>query len=92
MLAAIGVLEELGPQLGRPYVDTLKGSDIPNMKELRTQHAGDPIRAFFAFDPIRRDIVLSAGDKTSLNEKRFYRDMLRLAENECRKHLINLEK
>ncbi|MBT0722490.1 type II toxin-antitoxin system RelE/ParE family toxin [Rosenbergiella collisarenosi] len=92
VLAAIGVLEEMGPQLGRPYVDTLKGSDIPNMKELRVQHAGNPIRAFFAFDPIRRAIVLCAGDKTGLNEKRFYRDMLRLAENEYRKHLTNLEK
>ncbi len=92
VLAAIGVLEEMGPQLGRPYVDTLKGSDIPNMKELRIQHTGNPIRAFFAFDPIRRAIVLCAGDKTGVNEKRFYRDMLRLAENEYRKHLINLEK
>lgn len=76
ILAAISILEEMGPQLGRPY--TLKGSSVPNMKELRIQHAGNPIRAFFAFDPIRNAVVLCAGDKTGLNEKRFYREMIRL--------------
>ncbi|HEY3591122.1 MAG TPA: type II toxin-antitoxin system RelE/ParE family toxin [Buttiauxella sp.] len=89
---AMGVLEKFGPNLGRPYVDTLYGSDFPNMKELRIQHAGTPIRAFFAFDPKRRAIVLCAGDKTGVNEKRFYKDMLRLADIEYRHYLNNLEK
>lgn len=89
---AMGILEKFGPKLGRPYVDTLKGSDFPNMKELRVQHAGKPIRAFFAFDPTRKAIVLCAGDKTGINEKRFYRDMIRLADSEYLKHLANLEK
>ncbi|HFF9367512.1 TPA: type II toxin-antitoxin system RelE/ParE family toxin [Escherichia coli] len=40
---AMGVLEKFGPQLGRPYVDTLNDSDFANMKELRVQHAGNPI-------------------------------------------------
>lgn len=35
-----------GPTLGRPYVDTVKASAYANMKELRIQHAGKPIRAF----------------------------------------------
>ena len=35
MLARAGLLEINGPQLGRPYADTLKGSRHPNMKELR---------------------------------------------------------
>ncbi|HEL4900165.1 TPA: type II toxin-antitoxin system RelE/ParE family toxin, partial [Escherichia coli] len=43
--------------------------------------------AFFAFDPARRGIVLCAGDKTGLNEKKFYRDMIKLADSEYRKHL-----
>lgn len=43
---AMGILEKFGPNLGRPYVDTLYGSAFPNMKELRIQYAGDPIRAF----------------------------------------------
>ena len=88
----MGVLEKFGPTLGRPYVDTLKGSDFANLKELRIQHAGNPIRAFFAFDPVRRAVVLCAGDKTGTNEKRFYKDMIRLADSEYRKHLAKLEK
>lgn len=62
------------------------------MKELRIQYAGNPIRAFFAFDSIRHAIVLCAGDKTGLNEKRFYRDMIRLADEEFHNHMISMEK
>lgn len=87
ILAMLNVLEEYGPQLGRPHADTVKGSKYSNMKELRIQHAGDPIRAFFAFDPKRKGIVLCAGDKTGLNEKIFYKDMIKLADVEFTKHL-----
>lgn len=90
--AAMGILEEIGPQLGRPHVDTLNGSYYSNMKELRVQHDGNPIRAFFAFDPDRHAIVLCAGDKTGLNEKRFYKEMIQLADAEYRKHLAKREK
>ncbi|EJN4353477.1 type II toxin-antitoxin system RelE/ParE family toxin, partial [Escherichia coli] len=48
--------------------------------------------AFFAFDPTRRAIILCAGDKTGTNEKRFYKDMIRLADSEYRKHLAKLER
>ncbi len=91
VLSVMRALEESGPHLGRPYVDTLNGSIFPNLKELRIQHAGTPIRAIFAFDPIRQAIVLCAGDKTGTNEKRFYREMICLAETEYRKHLAKLE-
>ena len=47
----IEVLEKLGPALGRPHVDSIKGSRHSNMKELRTIHARRHIRTFFAFDP-----------------------------------------
>lgn len=87
MLAALHILAEFGPQLGRPYVDTVKSSVYPNMKELRIQHAGDPIRALFAFDPCRKAIVLCAGDKTGCVEKQFYKEMIRLADAEFSKHL-----
>ena len=40
------ILSEFAPQLGRPYVDTVKDSTFQNMKELRVQHHGLPIRAF----------------------------------------------
>lgn len=91
MLAAMHLLEEFGPQLGRPYADTVNGSIFSNMKELRVQHSGCPIRAFFAFDPTRNAIVLCAGDKTGVNEKRFYKEMIKLADNEFTKHLSKKE-
>lgn len=88
MLAAMMILSEYGPQLGRPFADTVNASAFSNMKELRVQHQGSPIRAFFAFDPSRHSIVLCAGDKTGLNEKKFYKEMIRLADAEYRNHLI----
>lgn len=47
VLAALVMLERAGPSLRRPFVDVLRGSLHPNMKELRIQHKGRPIRAFF---------------------------------------------
>lgn len=49
------------------------------LKELRIQHRGRPLRAFFAFDPLRQAVVLCAGDKTG-NDKRFYKEMVPMAE------------
>lgn len=57
--AAIEVLKDRGPALGRPLVDRIDGSRHHNMKELRAS----TIRALFAFDPDRRAVVLLAGDK-----------------------------
>ena len=57
MLAAMMILSEYGPQLGRPFADTVNASAVSNMKELRVQHQGSPIRAFFAFDPSRHGIA-----------------------------------
>lgn len=74
VLAALVVLEQQGPSLGRPLVDTVYDSKFTNMKELRIQHRGKPLRAFFAFDPMRQAIVLCIGDKG--NKKRFYKEML----------------
>lgn len=58
----LDVLEEEGPQLGRPYVDTVAESIFPNMKELRVQHKGDPWRILFAFDFERAAILLVGGE------------------------------
>lgn len=79
-----------GPQLARPYADTIKESKYANMKELRIQHQGKPLRAFFAFDPLRQAIVLYAGDKS--NDKQFYKEMIRLADSEFTDYLNTLEK
>ena len=68
----VRLLMQLGPQLPRPYADTLKGSRYPNMKELRVRAGRSLIRIAFAFDPTRRAILLTAGDKRGQNEKRFY--------------------
>ncbi|MFZ4449165.1 type II toxin-antitoxin system RelE/ParE family toxin, partial [Klebsiella pneumoniae] len=58
-----------------------------NMKELRVQHHGLRIRAFFSFDPLRKAIVLCAGYKDGMNEKRFYKDIITLADREFSQHL-----
>jgi hypothetical protein len=49
--AKVRLLEQRGPALGRPHVDSVKGSKHSNMKELIVQHAGRPYRVLFAFDP-----------------------------------------
>lgn len=90
VLAGLILLQEKGPQLARPYADTLEGSNITNLKELRIQSKGKPIRAFFVFDPKRNAIVLCAGDKSG--DKRFYKKMIPIAESEYAKHLLTLEK
>lgn len=77
VLAGLVALQTGGPTIGRPLVDTVNASKYNNMKELRVQHRGDPIRAFFAFDPLRQAIVLCAGNKGG-NEKRFYKQMILL--------------
>jgi hypothetical protein len=60
--AAVELLEQGGPTLGRPLVDTLKASRHPNMKELRPR--GGNMRVLFAFDPRRTAILLLGGDKS----------------------------
>ena len=75
---SIELLESEGPSLGRPHVDTVKGSRHPNMKEMRTQCAGKPLRSFFAFDPRRSAILLIGGSKTGA--KHFYDKMIALAD------------
>ena len=59
--AAVDVLSEYGPTLGRPLVDTLKASTIANLKELRPRQTTS--RVLFVFDPWRSAILLIAGDK-----------------------------
>jgi len=76
--ASVALLEIHGPQLPRPHADTVKGSKHSNMKELRTQSGGKPLRTFFAFDPRRTAILLIGGDKTG--EKRFYERMVPIAD------------
>ena len=87
VLADLLNLQNYGPRLPRPYADTVKGSQYKNMKELRIQYAGRPVRAFFAFDPVRQAIVLCAGDKR--NDKTFYEKLIRIADAEFTHHLTS---
>ena len=91
LLAHLKVLEGMGPQLGRPRVDTLNGSQHANMKELRF-NAGDGVWRFaFAFDPKRRAIVLCGGDKSGGSERRFYRDLIAKADKRFDRHIKPIE-
>ncbi|MGL4430788.1 MAG: type II toxin-antitoxin system RelE/ParE family toxin [Silvania sp.] len=89
VLADLVNLQTYGPSLSRPYADTVKGSRHKNMKELRVQYSGRPVRAFFAFDPVRQAIVLCAGDKS--NDKKFYQRLIRIADDEFSTHLATME-
>jgi hypothetical protein len=59
VVQALDLLAESGPGLGRPLVDTIHGSTIANLKELRP----GTVRILFAFDPWRCSILLVACDK-----------------------------
>jgi hypothetical protein len=92
ILALSLVLEEFGPHLCRPRVDTLKGSRHANMKELRFSAADGEWRVAFAFDPRRSAILLMAGDKSGVSQKRFYRELIRKADDRFDAHLARLKK
>ena len=81
----IEALAQLGPALGRPQVDTLKGSRYANMKELRIQHQGRPYRILFAFDPRRYAYLILGGDKSG--DAQWYIDAIRRADQIYAKHL-----
>jgi hypothetical protein len=92
LLAHALLLEQFGPQLGRPRVDTLKGSRHANMKELRFDAAGGVWRVAFAFDPKRNAVLLIAGDKSGGGEKRFYRQLIAKADERFDEHLSQTTK
>jgi hypothetical protein len=79
---AIDALAEGGPGLGRPLVDTIAGSKVQNLKELRP----GTVRILFAFDPWRSSILLVAGDKAG-RWKTWYRQAIPLAEQRYERYL-----
>jgi len=90
LLAAVTLLENAGPELGRPFVDTLKGSKYANMKELRFSASRGVWRVAFAFDPSRQAVLLVAGDKTGVSQTRFYRSLIAIADARYTAHLQRL--
>lgn len=92
LLAHARLLAEFGPNLGRPTVDTLKGSRHANMKELRFAWQGGVWRVAFAFDPKRQAILLVGGDKGGADQRRFYKRLIRLADERFDEHLATLKR
>ncbi len=75
VVEAIDLLAEAGPGLGRPLVDTIHGSALANLKELRP----GTVRILFALDPWRASILLVAGDKAG-RWQQWYTEVIPLAE------------
>ena len=91
LLARAQLLKQFGPQLGRPTVDTLKGSHFSNMKEIRFDAADGVWRVAFAFDTQRKAILLVCGDKSGGSEQRFYRQLIRKADARFGAHLTRVK-
>lgn len=90
ILAHALLLKDYGPNLGRPTVDTLKGSKHNNIKELRFDWKGGVWRIAFAFDPQRQAVLLAAADKSGSDQKRIYRKLIALADRRYDRYLVNL--
>jgi len=86
IIAAAQVLRDQGPGLGRPLVDSVKGSKHP-MKELRV----GTIRILFAFDPRRIAVLLTGGDKQDQWQK-WYQRAIPKADRLYEKHLAEINK
>jgi hypothetical protein len=92
VFAAFDVLEREGPMLGRPLVDSIKGSQLSNLKELRPGSAGGTeLRILFVFDPRRQAVLLVAGDKAG-DWSRWYVKAIKEAESRYSDYLAELAK
>jgi hypothetical protein len=87
IVAAIRILRQDGPALGRPLVDHIRRSRHANMKELRV---GD-LRILFAFDPKQQALLLLGGNKAGQWE-RWYDDNVPKADALFDAHLAKIQK
>jgi hypothetical protein len=83
-------LIEFGPALGFPHSSKVTSSRYPQMRELRTQSAGKPLRTLYAFNPLRCAILLIGGGKTG--DDRWYEKFVPAADRLFEKHLLELKK
>lgn len=96
IFAALELLEQQGPTLGRPLVDTITGAQVNNLKELRpTSPRSTEVRILFVFDPERKAIILLGGDKSKGKNGRakwsgWYKEAIPQAEEIYRRHLNRL--
>lgn len=91
IMASVRLLQTFGPQLSRPHADTLDGSKYANMKELRFKADNGVWRVAYAFDPERAAILLVAGDKSGTSQKRFYKNLIKKADERFSEHLQELK-
>lgn len=91
IIAKVELLKLLGPRLSRPHADTLSGAKHANMKELRADTADKVMRIAFAFDPERKALLLVAGNKTGVGQKRFYKQLIAKADELFDAHLAKLK-
>ena len=88
----VEILKEIGPLLGRPYADTINGSSIKNLKELRFRSGSKVIRIFFVFDSERNGVLLIGGDKSGSGDKIFYDQMIAKSEKIYLRYLQQMKK
>jgi hypothetical protein len=85
----VKLLEQFGPALKYPHTKPIESSKHGNMRELRSQCKGNPIRTFYAFDPRRTAILLIGGVKTG--NDRFYEEFVPIADKIYSAYLKELE-
>lgn len=88
--AVVNLLAEKGANLPFPYSSGIMGSKYSQMRELRVQSGGRPLRIFYAFDPRRTAILLTGGDKTG--DDRFYETYIPIADGLYDLYLEELKK
>jgi len=85
----VSLLQELGPTLKMPHCSGIENSRHAHMRELRIQHAGNPYRVLYAFDPRRAAMLLIGGTKTG--KDRWYEEFVPVADSIYDRHLRELE-
>ena len=88
--AKVRLLMERGPNLGFPFSSQVKSSRFAEMRELRAQASGDPLRVLYAFDKRRVSILLLGGNKTG--DERWYEVNVPIADRLFEEHLKTTEK
>lgn len=95
VFAALELLQEQGPNLGRPLADIVQGAPLKNLKELRPASPGkSEVRILFAFDQRRQAVMLLAGDKAKgksrqLKWTNWYKQAIPQAMRVYREHLAS---
>jgi hypothetical protein len=87
--ADVKLLADFGSTLKFPYSSSIKTSKHGNMRELRSQCGGKPLRTFYAFDPRRVAILLIGGNKTG--NDRFYDEYIPIADKIYDQYLKELK-